>query len=242
MKILFCSSSVNISSCPVHSHDCFELVVVTSGECTTVTDSNDYFTPKNTILLLPPKISHSTTCENRFSDTYIQFDSCPFPVNEPLLVHDYTSNIARLSKILKRTYIKKETGYMNICSGLLDSIFDFILAFKNVTYSHDFVASLKDAIVDNVSNTDFNINDAILKTGYNSDYVRRCFKKDMGMTPNEYFISLKMDSARKLLLLSPQMTIFEVAMRCGFTDQYYFSGAFSKAYGCSPSSFRKSQK
>ena len=40
-------------------------------------------------------------------------------------------------------------------------------------------------------------------------------------------------------LKNGRLSIKEIAAECGFAEQNYFSKAFSKKYGCSPSEFRK---
>lgn len=45
--------------------------------------------------------------------------------------------------------------------------------------------------------------------------------------------------ARTMLVSEPALTVAEIAFACGFTDGNYFSTAFSREYGISPSNFKK---
>ena len=47
-----------------------------------------------------------------------------------------------------------------------------------------------------------------------------------------------MDAARELLAI-PGLKIQEVAQRCGYTDQHYFSYCFKKYCGESPNALRR---
>lgn len=64
------------------------------------------------------------------------------------------------------------------------------------------------------------------------------FRKTMQCTPNEYLIRLRMQRARQLLL-EGRLQIQEVAGLCGYSNAYYFSNAFRRCYGMSPSACRR---
>ena len=59
-----------------------------------------------------------------------------------------------------------------------------------------------------------------------------------GMTPKAYITSLKLSRAGKMILELPDVSIMEIAFRCGFSDHHYFSRLFKKTYGMTPSDFR----
>lgn len=64
------------------------------------------------------------------------------------------------------------------------------------------------------------------------------FNRQFKTTPQQYFIQLRMQMAKQLLLES-DLSISHIADKCGYDDIYYFSNAFRKNVGVSPSSFRK---
>ena len=64
------------------------------------------------------------------------------------------------------------------------------------------------------------------------------FKQQLGLTPMEYLIMIRLRHAKELLIES-KMMISEIAQSCGYSSQYYFSNAFKKSFGMSPSEFRK---
>jgi AraC-like DNA-binding protein len=51
------------------------------------------------------------------------------------------------------------------------------------------------------------------------------------------FTLLKLQMARPLLVRT-NLSISEIAVRCGFDNPLYFSRRFSALYGCPPSDFR----
>ena len=69
----------------------------------------------------------------------------------------------------------------------------------------------------------------------------RLFKSELGITPAEYLIRCRMSRAKNLLA-STDLSIGAVARSAGYEDGMYFSRAFRKAVGISPSEYRQSKK
>ncbi len=67
--------------------------------------------------------------------------------------------------------------------------------------------------------------------------IRRIFQKELGVSPLQYVLSLRIDLAKNLLH-HECLPVKEVAYRCGFSSEYYFSRLFSEKTGFPPSSFR----
>ena len=74
----------------------------------------------------------------------------------------------------------------------------------------------------------------------NSRYIT-LFSKEMGKTPSEYILSLRLDRACELLITS-DMEISQVGIATGYDDPYFFSKIFKKHVGISPSEYRKRNK
>ena len=77
----------------------------------------------------------------------------------------------------------------------------------------------------------------------NLSYIQflRRFQKSTGVTPTEYIASLRVQKA-KTLLSDTDYRIKEIAEKCGFESEYYFSNFFKKNLGLSPKAFRNSLK
>lgn len=70
-------------------------------------------------------------------------------------------------------------------------------------------------------------------------YLNVLFKKILHTTPINYFISIKMKEAGRMLR-STNDTVKIVAANLGYEDSYYFSYLFKKIVGVSPSVYRTS--
>lgn len=69
----------------------------------------------------------------------------------------------------------------------------------------------------------------------------RAFKKELGVTFQDYLIRLRIDRAQQLLS-NPQLSVTDVASAAGFGDLSHFTRTFRRHVGTSPSSFRKEQQ
>ena len=69
----------------------------------------------------------------------------------------------------------------------------------------------------------------------------RIFKKIYGVTPYEYLIELRLQTA-KILLKDTNLTIKEIADKLVFFDEHYFSSIFLKKVGVRPGVYRKSSE
>lgn len=75
-------------------------------------------------------------------------------------------------------------------------------------------------------------------TGYSSDHVERIMKRSTGMTLSEYGRRFLLKRAADLLTDS-DLRIGEICEQLGYSNRYYFNQIFSKAYGMTPSAYRK---
>lgn len=82
------------------------------------------------------------------------------------------------------------------------------------------------------------IDDISSHVGYSPSYFYRKFVKEIGCSPLEYFIRLKIQHACQYLLGS-DFKISQIASMLGFSDSHYFSRIFLKKMGLSPMHYRK---
>ena len=69
----------------------------------------------------------------------------------------------------------------------------------------------------------------------------RSFKKTHGTTPYEYFMTLKVNTA-KVLLRDTKMQIREIAEKLSICDEHYFSALFKSRTGTTPRAYRSGRK
>lgn len=85
---------------------------------------------------------------------------------------------------------------------------------------------------------DIGIEEYAEKLGISTCWFIRSFKQVNGMTPKQYILHLRINSA-KLLLDNTAYSIAEIASVVGIDNQLYFSRIFRKMTGTSPIQYRK---
>lgn len=70
------------------------------------------------------------------------------------------------------------------------------------------------------------------------NHLSACIKKYAGETFINILIGKRMTAAKELLMTT-SLKIQEIAARCGYTDQHYFSYCFKKYCGISPNALRR---
>ena len=73
--------------------------------------------------------------------------------------------------------------------------------------------------------------------GVSQVYLRRVFKKQQGISPASFVLRQRLQLAQQLLLSGEQLTMTQIAAMCGFRDPLYFSRAFKRQLGLSPTEY-----
>lgn len=68
---------------------------------------------------------------------------------------------------------------------------------------------------------------------------RKRFAQETGVSPAQFRLMARVESAKRLLAYSPQLTNRQVAASLGFADEYHFSKRFSQIAGQTPRAFRR---
>lgn len=72
--------------------------------------------------------------------------------------------------------------------------------------------------------------------GLSQYHFARAFKQSTGLSPHQYLIQMRITRAQQLLK-QPNMSISEVAIACGFSNQSHFHRHFKKHLGITPKQF-----
>ena len=76
------------------------------------------------------------------------------------------------------------------------------------------------------------------KLSLSYSHFRKLFHDGMNQSPTLFLIGARMELAARLLK-EPQLTLTEIAERCGYDDIYYFNKSFKQYHSISPGRYRK---
>ena len=72
------------------------------------------------------------------------------------------------------------------------------------------------------------------QVGMSSRQMERLFAKYLGTSPKKYYLGLRLEKARNLLMQT-DLSLVEICVLCGFKASSHFSATYRKAYGVAPS-------
>jgi AraC-like DNA-binding protein len=87
----------------------------------------------------------------------------------------------------------------------------------------------------------FNLSEISASAGLSKYYFDRAFKKAFGISPQRYFLTLRLDRAKEILSgpAARRKPLAEIALNLGFADQSHFTNAFRRYSGMTPREFRQ---
>lgn len=101
-----------------------------------------------------------------------------------------------------------------------------------------FMEKVVSSIEENMSNSEFHIDDLCKNMGMSRMQLYRKLKGIVGQSANEFIRTIRLKKAAQLLR-KKEYTVAEVTYKVGFTDLHYFRVAFKKQFGVNPSNFRE---
>ena len=129
------------------------------------------------------------------------------------------------------------------CFSMFYSLLSFISNIENLNYSDkrkfEIIKPAVSYLKKHIFDCNLKAEKLHLQCGISDTYFRKIFTLKFGTSPQKYIISKRMIQAKSLIDNCDFDTINEVALSVGYNDPLYFSKAFKKKYGVSPSTVTK---
>jgi len=103
------------------------------------------------------------------------------------------------------------------------------------------IDQVKNYIADNYHNDSLSIEEIASKLFVNYAHLCFIFKRDTGLTINEYLTELRIKKSKELFD-SGNTLVLDVAAKVGYADANYFGKCFKKFYGLAPSKYIESKQ
>ena len=226
-----------------HTHDQWELVYCTSGKGMFRFENGSSIEYKEgQVVAIPPHECHANSSMEGFTNLYMRMADPSFPYRSAFRLDDDSQGHLRIAFTEAKFYFLADIRRRElVLAALGELITSYMIVFRS---NNDFsapVERIRGLIINNYADCDFALDEKIREMPFHYDYLRKLFKKEVGVSPLEYMTSLRMKSAETLLtaMWTNEYSITEIAQMCGFEDALYFSRVFKKYYGCAPSNFPK---
>ena len=228
-----------------HLHQCFEIIVILSGEMQIRVDDKTFTVCKDEALLIFPNQIHSL--QSRESRHLL----CIF---SPKLVQAFSSKVAGKipvnNKFLPDAYLVNALDHLNPQSktverkGVLYSLcgqFEKTAEYKPKTADKENLLYKIFSFVENNYKKDCSLATLAKSTGYDYSYLSRYFRKIVGISYNSYVNHSRLSHACYLMENS-DIPIIDCCYESGYTSLRTFNRNFKAYYNLTPIEYRRSIK
>jgi AraC family transcriptional regulator len=108
---------------------------------------------------------------------------------------------------------------------------------RTATLSHRKLSQIQEFIESHLD-TDLTLLELAAESGFSRSHFLRVFHATTGLTPHLYVLKRRIECARQLLE-QRDLSIAEIAYRCGFANQAHLTLAFRKECGVTPGEYRR---
>ena len=237
----------------------FELVLMLRGQATYIADRTRYDFPEGGIAIGRPGTQEEyhwdTTQTSRHAYFHFSIESMPQdwpPVSQwpriidspPIPATDLFEHILIQIKEHPDWSVTAPNRY---ASSLLETLLDLCLQNQEhhlVDFESDIPEPMRRSIYwmrahfENKPEASITLAKLAEAACVTENHLCRLFQKTLKVSPLQAVKLMRLQLSLSLLLRS-NLSIQEIAFRCGFNDPLYFSRTFSKVYGNSPSRTRK---
>ena len=225
---------------PLHEHRHYELMLYMKGRGDLrTTQGNIPFEP-GVIVIVPPGMRHGSCSKDEFCnisiegewDQYFHFDS---------IVVAKDNERSEGSRLVHLIYENRESvgAYLD---SLCCAFVNFVLQqLKDESETTRAVKKIAEKIAAHALDTELDVSQILRNSDYSEDYIRACFRKEIGKTPIEFLTEIRMKHACYLInIYRNSLSLTEISEKCGYRDYIYFSKKFKEYTGSSPRSYRNS--
>ncbi len=242
-------------ACGEHAHAFAEVVFVDGSEGTVWFEEREEKVPDHSILIHPARTRHRAWNKNSCRHHCLGFSGGEFGKLLPA-VYPATPEIIHLFRTMSAELTARKKYYRQILETMGKEVLLRILRIQDspdplLKENGDGPQSLfqvsqksppKMEVVrhhlENAVSGGMDLDTLSDELLISKDYLRHAFKKEYGISPMQYLIQRRLEEA-KHLLDSTDLMAREIAGRCGFENEYYFSRLFRQVVGMPPTRWRK---
>ena len=240
----------------LHTHPFTELFYVVDGKGVFNIQGQRFPVKANDFVIINPQVEHTelSSPDEPLEYIVLGINGLSFsnltPVSEGghpfsfFNLRDEQKDILRYLNAMVQEATSQSMSYELVCHNLLE-----ILLIKILRHQHfDLEVGKQSKATKDISfikhyletyyHESIQLEDLASMTHLSRFYISHSFKKEIGMSPMEYLIAIRIKES-KILLRTTNYSISQVADIVGFTTPTYFSKQFRKSTGISPTDYRE---
>jgi len=227
-----------------HNHPDYEFHFITEG--TGIFRINDRYchVKPGSFLISPPRIEHNFTSEEGIkqslffapADAFKSWPQLEKEINISLVHIELDLSFKLECELIKQDSLSaitdKQIGAFYTILGVL------LRRLHSPKTSNSSLMIKARQLLEENGRKRMTIKEIASKLSISNTYLIQLFKRETGMTPNQYMQKYKVDQSCYHLLTSND-TCRRISEQVGFEDPFYYSRIFKKIMGVSPSIWRK---
>ncbi len=225
------------------------LLFTLSGKGAVTVGEKAFFAEAGSVAVIPPHIPHKYACEKKAEWEFFwlhvggahAFDAlCDITLEGDFLFDVGTKQIAALFAPF-REVMEKDIEREIADSAAIGDILSVLLKIsvsKTLGDEERTVAGEMAAFLSANECGDFSLDELVERFHYSKEYIIRLFKRTAGVSPYQYYLSLRLGRACDMLKKN-EYTIAEIAEKSGYGTAASFAKVFRKKFGISPAEYRK---
>ena len=243
-RIIYVGKHLLTYSVTTHAHSSWELVYCTSGEGRFCFESVTLPYREGDLIVIPPFISHRNESEQGFTNIHMNMLDPALHLKAPLLIRDDGNHFIRDAFQAAFYQYSSEPGGRDLLLPLYANlIIGLIQADQNTPRHSPVVEAIIGSIILNYPDESFALDEYLRTLPFNTDYLRKLFKQEIGVTPHRYLSDIRLQTAAESLLQNAGEggSISQIAHSCGFRGPLSFSRMFRKTFGLSHRQYQQSR-
>ena len=157
---------------------------------------------------------------------------------------NYPNHMKRKNTSVKKEFVNALASFVSY-DAFIDDIISILATLRNDKRDPDRYEQLANEVEEYlINNYNKNITSDVLSKefGFVPSYISRLFKRQKGVSPNEYVTKYRIEKAKKLIEENNDLRIKDIADAVGFKESYYFSKTFKRETGMWPTEYSARDK
>lgn len=220
-----------------HVHKDWELIYCTGGSGEMVFEDRTLRYGAHDIIVIPPALPHSNQSAEGFTNIHMNLTDTVLPGAEPFMIRADSNGFLLDAFQAAFYYYHSETAARQVLLPIYGQLITAFLTSCQPQHS-TVVQQVENDILKHYPDCTYDLNAYLGSLPFNTEHLKKMFKKETGLTPLQYLTNKRLESAASTLsTYLGRGNVSETARMCGFSDPLYFSRLFKRKYGISPRSF-----
>lgn len=221
-----------------HIHKSWELIFCTGGSGEMIFDDRTLAYGVNDVAIVPPMIPHSNASREGFTNIHMNLTDPALTYAEPLIIRADSNGFLRDAFTAAFYYWSEASAEYTLLPLYGQLIVAYLTQYRPIRRHSETVQQIEDNILQHYPDCTYDLNAYLGSLPFNTEYLKKMFKKETGLTPLQYLTDRRLENAASTLsTFWGKGNISETARMCGFSDPLYFSRLFKKKYGVSPRNY-----